>query len=73
MNILINNHFSLVFTCKNDKDCYGNGYCKARICECLANYEYAQDCSHYGCKYILETFMFYSTFKYHLRVVLDRA
>ena len=44
------NDFPLVFTCKNDKDCYGHGYCKARICECLPNYEYAQDCSHYGCK-----------------------
>ena len=44
--------FSPVFTCKNDKDCNGNGYCHARECKCLANYKYAQDCSHYGCKYI---------------------
>ena len=51
-NLLNNDDFPLVFTCKNDKDCYGNGYCKARICECLPNYEYALDCSHYGCKYI---------------------
>ena len=42
--------FSLVFTCKNDNDCYGNGYCQAHECKCSANYEYAQDCSHHGCK-----------------------
>ena len=54
--------FSLVFTCKNDKDCYGNGYCHARQCRCLANYEYAQDCSHHGCKYIQQTFVFLYTF-----------
>ena len=47
----INHYFPLVFTCKNDKDCYGNGYCRARKCECLDDYEYEQDCSHYGCKY----------------------
>ena len=57
----INHCFSLVFTCKNDKDCYGNGYCHARQCKCLANYEYAQDCSHHGCKYIKQTFVFHST------------
>ena len=56
----------LVFTCKTDKDCYGNGYCHAngrgsRECKCLANYEYAQDCSHHGCKYIKQTFAFHST------------
>ena len=50
--------FLLVFTCKTDKDCYGNGYCHARECKCLANYEYEQDCSHHGCKYIQQTFMF---------------
>ena len=61
--------FSLVFTCKNDKDCYGNGYCHSdgrgrRECKCLADYEYAQDCSHYGCKYIRQqTFVFHSFFK----------
>ena len=44
--------FFLVFTCKTDADCYGNGYCHARECKCSANYEYAQDCSHHGCKYI---------------------
>ena len=43
--------FLLVFTCKTDKDCYGNGYCHAGECKCFANYEYAQDCSIYGCKY----------------------
>ena len=58
----------LVFTCKTDKDCYGNGYCHAngrgsRECKCLANYEYAQDCSHHGCKYIQQTFVFLFTFK----------
>ena len=42
--------FPSVFTCKNDNDCYGNGYCHARECKCSANYEYAQDCSHHGCK-----------------------
>ena len=40
-----------MFTCKNDNDCYGNGYCQARECKCSANYEYRQDCSHHGCKY----------------------
>ena len=49
-----------VFMCKNDKDCYGNGYCHARQCKCSANYEYAQDCSHHGCKYIKQTFLFHS-------------
>ena len=53
--------FFLVFTCKNDKDCYGNGYCHARQCKCLANYEYAQDCSHHGCKYTKQTFVIHST------------
>ena len=52
--------FLLVFTCKTDKDCYGNGYCHARECKCLANYEYAQDCSHHGCKYIQQTFSYSS-------------
>ena len=47
--------------CKNDKDCYGNGYCQARKCKCLDNYEYAHDCSHYGCKYIQQNFVFLST------------
>ena len=55
--------FSPVFTCKNDKDCYGNGYCQARQCKCLANYEYAQDCSHHGCKYIQQTFVLHSIIK----------
>ena len=41
----------IVFTCKNDNDCYGNGYCQARECKCSANYEYRQDCSNHGCKY----------------------
>ena len=53
--------FFLVFTCKTDADCYGNGYCHARECKCSANYEYAQDCSHHGCKYIKQTFAFHST------------
>ena len=44
--------FPTVFTCKNDNDCYGNGYCQARQCKCSANYEYAQDCSIPGCKFI---------------------
>ena len=54
--------FFLVFTCKTDADCYGNGYCHARECKCSANYEYAQDCSHHGCKYIQQTFVFLFTF-----------
>ena len=39
-----------VFTCKTDEDCYENLYCHARECKCLANYEYAEDCSIPGCK-----------------------
>ena len=46
----IYHYFPLVFTCKNDKDCYENGYCHARKCKCYPNYEYAEDCSHHGCK-----------------------
>ena len=42
-----------MFKCINDDDCYGNGWCHVGECECLPNYEYAQDCSHYGCKYNL--------------------
>ena len=56
--------FFLVFTCKTDADCYGNGYCHARECKCSANYEYAQDCSHHGCKYIQQTFVFLFTLKW---------
>ena len=56
--------FFLVFTCKTDADCYGNGYCHARECICSANYEYAQDCSHHGCKYIQQTFVFLFTLKW---------
>ena len=52
----MNHYFPLVFTCKNDNDCYGNGYCHARQCKCSANYEYEEDCSHYGCKLIEQTF-----------------
>ena len=52
-----------VFTCKTDEDCYyPNGYCHARKCECYPNYQYAEDCSHHGCKYIQQTFEFLSTF-----------
>ena len=48
----INHYSSSVFTCKTDEDCYHqNGYCHARQCKCSANYEYAQDCSHHGCKH----------------------
>ena len=36
--------------CKNDGDCFGNGYCHVGECKCLPNYQYAKDCSHYGCK-----------------------
>ena len=43
-------YFLLVFRCKNDDDCSGNGYCHVGECECLPNNEYALDCSHYGCK-----------------------
>ena len=50
----MNHFFPSVFTCKTDEDCYGNGYCHARECKCSANYEYAQDCSHHGCKYVKE-------------------
>ena len=45
--------FSIVFRCKVDADCSGNGYCHVGICICSPNYEYALDCSHYGCKYII--------------------
>jgi hypothetical protein len=66
LNCLINwfnLYFPLVFTCKNDDDCYNpNGYCHVGICKCLHNYEYAQDCSHYGCKYTLQMFVFHFTF-----------
>ena len=51
---------SSVFTCKVDSDCHGNGYCKNEFdrslervvgkCMCLAQYEYAPDCSEYACK-----------------------
>ena len=40
------------YTCKIDADCSGNGYCQASVCICNANYEYAVDCSIYGCKYL---------------------
>ena len=43
----------LAFICKNDDECSGNGICHVGECECLPNYEYALDCSHYGCKYTL--------------------
>ena len=43
--------------CKNDDDCSGNGFCHVGICQCLPDYEYAEDCSHYGCKrYIIAHF-----------------
>ena len=48
-----NYYFLLVFRCKVDADCSGNGYCHVGICICSPNYEYALDCSHYGCKYII--------------------
>ena len=51
--------FPIVFTCKNDEDCYGNGYCHARKCKCYPNYEYAEDCSHHGCKYIHKAISFW--------------
>ena len=54
-------HISLVYTCKYNSDCYGNGYCKREfhfvlmrtvgVCKCDPNYNYALDCSIYGCKY----------------------
>ena len=53
----------LVFTCKSNSDCRGNGYCKREfhlevkrvvgVCKCDPNYNYALDCSIYGCKYHL--------------------
>ena len=49
------------FTCKTDEDCYHpNGYCHAQECKCLANYEYAQDCSIPGCKFIKPKSIFWS-------------
>ena len=52
---------SLVFTCKVDSDCHGNGYCKNEFdqelkrvigkCMCLDHYKYKPDCSEYACKY----------------------
>lgn len=41
--------FFIVFTCHNDGDCF-KGFCHQGECQCSSNYEYAQDCSHYGCK-----------------------
>ena len=49
-----------VFTCSTDRDCYGNGYCKTKVCICLPDYEYALDCSVYGCKF----FKLNCSFKY---------
>ena len=55
--------FSLVYTCKFNSDCHGNGYCKREfhlevervvgVCKCEPNYNYALDCSIFGCKYQL--------------------
>ena len=55
--------FSLVYTCKFNSDCHGNGYCKREfhlevervvgVCKCEPNYNYALDCSIFGCKYHL--------------------
>ena len=52
---------SLVYTCKYNSDCHGHGYCKREfhfvlmrtvgVCKCDPNYNYALDCSIYGCKY----------------------
>ena len=36
--------------CYSDEDCNGNGYCNGEHCICLPNYNFLQDCSHYGCK-----------------------
>ena len=44
--------FILAFTCKNDEDCHGNGYCKLGECKCLPDYMYALDCSIFSCKQI---------------------
>ena len=52
--------------CKTDKDCNGNGYCQARECKCSANYEYAQDCSIHGCKYIRHTANLHVSFYFYL-------
>ena len=43
----------LDYTCKENADCHGNGFCKARVCNCFSNYEYALDCSLRGCKSII--------------------
>ena len=51
--IWFKHYFFLAFICKNDDECSGNGICHVGECECLPNYEYALDCSHYGCKYTL--------------------
>ena len=54
----------LVFTCKSNSDCRGNGYCKREfhlevkrvvgVCKCEPNFMYALDCSIFGCKYHLQ-------------------
>ena len=56
--------FFLVYTCKHNSDCHGNGYCKREfhlevkrvvgVCKCEPNYMYALDCSIFGCKYHLQ-------------------
>ena len=61
---------SLVYTCKYNSDCHGNGYCKREfhqalmktvgVCKCLSNYNYALDCSIYGCKYNLKASFTYN-------------
>ena len=53
----------LVYTCKYNSDCHGNGYCKREfhllvkrvvgVCKCQPNYMNALDCSIFGCKYHL--------------------
>ena len=39
--------------CYSDEDCNGKGYCHGQHCICLPNYNFLQDCSHYGCKKLI--------------------
>ena len=39
------------FTCSDDADC-NNGFCLGSKCFCQANYNYLEDCSFFGCKYL---------------------